>query len=44
VAGKDEQLQSRAILIEDKSSGQSLIPEMRGNFSLPVIALELSRQ
>jgi hypothetical protein len=44
VAGKDEQLQPRAILIENKSSRQSLIPGVRGNFALPVITLELSRQ
>jgi predicted phage terminase large subunit-like protein len=40
VASKAEQWQPHAILIEDKSSGQSLIQEMRGNFAQPVIALE----
>jgi hypothetical protein len=43
VASKAEPWQPHAILIEDKSSGQSLIPEMRGNFAQPVIVLELSR-
>ena len=40
VASLAEQWQPHAILIEDKSSGQSLIQEMRGNFAQPVIALE----
>ena len=40
MASLAEQWQPHAILIEDKSSGQSLIQEMRGNFAQPVIALE----
>ena len=40
VASLAEQWEPHAILIEDKSSGQSLIQEMRGNFAQPVIALE----
>ena len=38
-ASKAEQWNPHAILIEDKSSGQSLIQEMRGHFACPVIAL-----
>ena len=40
VASLAEQWRPHAILIEDKSSGQSLIQEMRGRFTQPVIAIE----
>lgn len=39
VASLAEQWRPHAILIEDKSSGQSLIQELRGQFTQPVIAL-----
>jgi predicted phage terminase large subunit-like protein len=40
VASLAGQWQPHAILIEDKSSGQSLIQEMRAGFAVPVIAID----
>ena len=44
VSSLAQQWEPDAILIEDKSSGQSLIQEMRAGFAVPVIAIDTEGQ